>query len=187
MLKLRNSREYYGWVAILLHWSMAVAILALFALGLWMVKLNYYDAWYNLAPDIHQGVGMILLAMLLLRLFWSWSNIKPNIAASAWETVAAIAAHRLLYLLMLMVMVSGYLIPTAEGEGFDMFGWLNVPALWHLSSTQAEWAGKIHRWSAWAMIGLAGLHTTAALKHHLINRDHTLMRMMGITQKEKQI
>jgi len=180
---LRNTTQTYGWMAIGLHWLMAIGILGLFVLGVWMVKLDYYDTWYHRASDIHQDIGMLLLAMLVVRLFWAWFNIKPDIAAAAWERATAIAVHRLFYLLMLIVLVSGYLIPTAEGEGFDVFGWFYVPALWHLNAAQADMAGDIHRWSAWTTIGLTGLHAAAALKHHVVNRDNTLLNMMGISQR----
>ena len=61
---LRNTEEGYGLVAIVLHWSMAVVVIVLFALGLWMVDLTYYDPWYRRAPDIHKGLGVLLAITL---------------------------------------------------------------------------------------------------------------------------
>jgi len=182
---LKNSAESYGLMAVGLHWLMALGIFALFALGAWMVTLGYYDTWYHRAPDMHQNFGMILFAVLIVRLLWVWMNIKPDITAADWEKTAATAVHRLFYLLMLTVFISGYLIPTAEGEGFNVFGWFYVPALWHLNPLQADWAGNIHRWSAWAIVGLAGLHAAAAFKHHFVNHDNTLLHMLGITTTKR--
>lgn len=181
-MNIHNSTNCYGIVAILLHWCMAAGILGLFVLGWWMVKLDYYDAWYHKAPDIHQAIGMALFGMLLVRQVWTWINVKPDITAQRWERNTAIAVHRLFYLLMFIIMISGYLIPTAEGESFDILGWFSVPALWHLTPAQADMDGNIHRWAAWSIMGLAGFHAAAALKHHFVNRDNTLLRMMGMTQ-----
>lgn len=179
-MALMNTVQRYGWVSIIMHWIMSVVIFGLFGLGLWMRSLDYYDAWYHKAPDLHQSIGMLMLALLLLRLLWTGINVKPAIIGAPWERIGGLVAHHLLYLLMLVIMVSGYLIPTAEGEGFDLFGWLHVPALLTLTPVQADINGAIHRVSAWSIMTLAGLHTAAALKHHLINRDETLLHMLGM-------
>ncbi|MDX8411737.1 MAG: cytochrome b [Mariprofundaceae bacterium] len=178
---LKNTRQTYGWVAIVVHWLMALAIFALFALGLWMTDLNYYDAWYHRAPDIHKSVGMLLLFLLFFRMAWVAVNAKPDIIGLAWERFIALIVHRMHYALMLLVMLSGYLIPTAKGEGVSVFGWFSVPAAIANIAKQADIAGFIHFWGAWAMIGLAALHTAAALKHHFIDKDATLTRMLGMT------
>jgi cytochrome b561 len=165
---------------IILHWVMALAIFGLFALGLWMTTLDYYDAWYHRAPDIHKSVGMLMLFLLFFRLAWVAFSIKPEIFGAAWERLVALIVHRTHYVLMLGVMISGYLIPTAKGAGIDVFGWFTVPALVRFTERQGDVVGLIHWGFAWAVIALAGLHTAAALKHHFIDRDATLMRMLGI-------
>jgi len=183
-MNLRNSTTTYGWITIVLHWAMAVAIFGLFGLGVWMRSLGYYDAWYHRAPDLHQSIGMITLALLLFRLCWASTNVKPHTLGAPWERTGGIIAHRLFYLLMLIIMTSGYLIPTAEAEGFDIFSGLHVPALFHLTPKQADINGAIHKYSAWLIVVLAALHAAAAFKHHLINRDATLLRMLGIKKGE---
>lgn len=177
---LTNTRQTYGWIAIAIHWLMALAIFAMFALGLWMTGLSYYDAWYHRAPDIHKSVGMLLLFLLFFRLAWVVVNVKPEIMGQAWERMVALIVHRMHYIIMLAVMLSGYLIPTAKGEGVSVFGWFTVPATIANIARQADIAGFIHYWGAWAMIGLAALHAGAALKHHFIDRDATLTRMLGM-------
>jgi len=175
-----NTVQRYGWVSIILHWIMAVVIFGLFGLGVWIRRLDYYDAWYHRAPDLHQSIGMLMLALLLFRLLWTGINVKPAIIGAPWERIGGLVAHHLLYWLMLVIMVSGYLIPTAEGEGFNLFGWLHVLALLTLTPAQADINGAVHQFAAWSLMILAGLHTAAALKHHLINRDETLLHMLGM-------
>ena len=178
---LNNTREAYGWVAIGLHWLMALGIFALFALGVWMKTLDYYDPWYHEAPDLHQDFGMLLFGLLLLRLAWVWVNVKPAIQGPAWERRVAAMVHRLFYLLMFIIMFSGYLIPTAEGEALAVFGLFSVPAGWILNPAQADLAGAVHRLMSWSIMALAGLHMAAALKHHFVDKDGTLLRMIGIS------
>jgi len=183
---LRNSSTSYGLVAILLHWSMAVLIFGMLALGLWMVELNYYDSWYHDAPYIHKAIGMLLLFLLIFRFIWRLSNIRPNLMGQTWEKFIALLVHRMHYLLLFILTITGYLIPTAEGVGIDIFGLFTVPASFSFTKEQADLIGLIHLYSAWAVVGLAAAHAAAALKHHFVDRDRTLLRMLGINKNQKE-
>jgi len=184
-MSLKNTAGSYGWVSIGLHWGMALTIFGMFALGVWMRTLGYYETWYHEAPAIHKSIGILLLFALIFRLGWRLINVRPELLGLWWEKLVALAVHRLHYLLMFTVMLSGYLIPTAEGVGIDMFGWFTVPATFNFDKQQADMIGIIHWASAWAMMGLAAMHAGAALKHHVIDKDITLLRMLGIPQKNK--
>jgi len=180
---LRNTTTSYGLVSISLHWLMAVTIFGMFALGFWMTTLTYYDRWYHDAPEIHKTIGVLLLALLLFRFLWRLLNIRPELTGACWEQIAALAAHRLHYVLMFTVLITGYLIPTAEGVGIDVFGLFTLSATLTFDKQQTDFIGKIHWASAWAMMSLAGLHAAAAMKHHWIDKDITLLRMMGKSRK----
>ena len=182
-----NTDHSYGSMAIALHWFMAIAIFAMFALGVWMVDLGYYDRWYHDAPYIHKGIGVLLLLLLISRLGWRLASTRPALMGAAWEQAIALLVHRSHYLLLFIVTVSGYLIPTAEGVGIDVFGLFTLPATFTFSKEQADLIGAIHRYAAWAVMGLAGMHAGAALKHHFIDRDITLMRMLGRSGKSETI
>jgi cytochrome b561 len=188
----RNSTQHFGMVSILLHWLMALAIYGMFALGLWMVGLGYYDSWYHDAPEIHKGIGLLLFAALLARIGWRFLSPPPKPLQSDSLSVrrAARVAHGLLYGLLLVLLLSGYLISTAEGKPISVFGWFDVPALFSGAAQQADLAGDIHLWMAWSLIVLSALHALAALKHHFIDRDVTLKRMLSYripltSEKEK--
>lgn len=183
---LRNTSESYGWVSIVIHWVMALAIFGMFALGVWMTGLDYYDAWYHRAPDVHKSVGMLLLFLLVFRLAWRLGNARPALMGQWWEKIVALAVHRMHYLLLFALMITGYLIPTAEGVGIEVFGWFTVPATISFDKAQADIIGKAHWLLAWAAMGLAGMHAGAALKHHFVDGDSTLTRMLGLTRKATQ-
>ncbi|TVQ84995.1 MAG: cytochrome b [Chromatiaceae bacterium] len=178
---LRNRADRYGLLAMTLHWLVAVLVASLFSLGLWMVNLTYYDAWYRSAPAIHKGTGVLLCLILIARLAWRRLSPPPPPLAShaAWERQAATAAHRLLYGLLFAVMLSGYLISTADGRPIEVFGLFRVPATLSGLPNQADLAGRVHLWLAIGLVSLAGLHALAALKHQFIDRDGTLSRMLG--------
>ncbi|WHI45535.1 cytochrome b [Microbulbifer sp. VAAF005] len=184
-MQAKNSSSSYGWVAIVLHWIMAPAIIGTFILGWWMRQLSYYDPWYQRAPEIHKGVGIILLVFLLFRLAWRFANPSPASTPQTpnWQKFAATATHGLIYLLLLAIMVSGYLISTADGRPIDVFGIVSIPATLQGIPNQEDIAGSIHEILAWGLTGLVAAHVLAALKHHFIDRDGTLRRIIGIRVK----
>ncbi len=179
---IRNSAQSYGLVAIALHWLVAFVVLGLFPLGLWMTSLTYYGDWYKLAPTIHKGIGIFLFLVMLARLIWRALNVTPSDESSIGEMQRRIAhaVHYILYLLLFALMISGYLISTADGRPIDVFGLFSVPAVISGRPNQEDIAGAAHWYLALALISLVGLHTLAALKHHFIDRDRTLKKMLGI-------
>ena len=177
----RNTDEAYGIVAIALHWLVAAVVVGLFALGLWMVGLDYYDPWYRQGPFIHKSIGVLLFGVVLLRLVWRLTNARPRLepGTSLPEARLAGATHFLLYLLLFAVMLAGYLISTADGRPVEVFGLFSVPAVISGLDQQEDIAGEVHLALAITLVSLAGIHALAALKHHFLDRDRTLMRMLG--------
>ncbi|CAO97103.1 cytochrome b [Erwinia tasmaniensis] len=180
-MRWKNSVTRYGALSIGMHWLVAVAVYGMFALGLWMVTQGYYDEWYHKAPELHKSIGMVLFAVMLVRVVWRFVSPPPKPLKSYSPLVrhGAVIAHLLLYGLLFAILISGYLISTAEGKPVDVFGVLPVPALFTGLGEQADLAGNIHLWLAWSVVILSVLHGLAALKHHFIDRDITLKRMLG--------
>lgn len=178
-----NSDAQWGWITILSHWLTAAAVTGLFGLGLWMTGLDYYDAWYTQAPHLHKSIGILLFGLTLLRLGWRLFNSNPQPLAthSAFERKAAYTAHIALYLLLVSVMLSGYLISTADGRAIEVFNWFEIPATLQGIERQEDLAGDIHLALAIALIALATLHAGAAIKHHVVDKDQTLRRMLGLS------
>jgi len=180
-MQWRNSPARYGLVSIVLHWGIALAVFSLFGLGFWMVDLEYYSSWYRTAPNLHKSIGLCLFALMLLRLLWRFISPPPP-TLSSYSRLTRLGAHWghvLLYVGLFALMTAGYLISTAEGSGISVFGLFEVPATLTSLPEQADLAGWIHEYLAWGLVIFAGLHGLAALKHHFLDRDATLLRMLG--------
>lgn len=180
-MQWKNTPNRFGVSSIVLHWLSALAVFGLFALGYWMVGLSYYDPWRQTAPDWHKSVGVLLLLATLLRVLWRVISPPPAPLASysKMTRIGAAAGHGLLYLGLFVVMISGYLISTADGRSIDVFGWFSLPATLTGLPSQEDVAGVVHKYVAWGLVIFAGLHGLVAIKHHVFDRDRTLLRMFG--------
>lgn len=177
----KSTAARYGLIARLLHWGMALLLLALFVLGWWATELTYYDPLYRVIPDLHRSLGVLAALLIVLRLLWRWQDRRPEPTASMsfWEHLAARIGHALLYLLMVLLPISGYLMSTADGRAVDVFGLFEIPALLAPSSGREEWAGALHYYLGYGGAWLVLVHVAAALKHQFIDRDDTLRKMIG--------
>ncbi|MEF3090289.1 cytochrome B [Enterobacter sp. 10-1] len=188
-MRLVNSQSNYGFISMTLHWLTAVVVYAMFALGLWMVTLGYYDTWYHRAPGIHKGIGILLMMGLIIRILWRFISPPPPAlkSYSKLTRVAAGFAHSLLYLALFTIVISGYLISTADGKSITVFDWFSVPAIVSDAAIQADIAGVLHLWVAWGVVIVSILHGLIAFKHHFIDKDETLLRMLGKTSSHPEV
>ena len=165
---------------IIVHWVSAIVVIGMFASGLWMVDLTYYSDWYKTAPHWHKSVGLLLLFVTVFRLLTRFMSVRPPTYGSKTEKMLSKVGHGLIYLLLLTLFASGYLISTADGRGIEIFNWFSVPSLGEFFDNQEDLAGEVHFYLAWSLIGLAVLHAGAALKHHFFNKDDTMKQMLRL-------
>lgn len=177
----KNTSDQFGCISIAIHWLVALTVYGMFALGLWMVTLGYYDVWYHRAPEIHKSIGVLLFAVMLFRICWRFISPppKPLASYSRLTHISALSAHFILLVGLFGIIISGYFISTADGQPISVFGWFSVPATLTGLTDQSTTAGKVHFYLAWAIIVLSILHGLAAFKHHIIDGDITLKRMLG--------
>lgn len=181
-LGLGNRADAYGLVSILLHWLTLPLVLGLFGLGLYMTALDYYHPWYRSAPACHKGLGVLLFSLVVARLAWRLLSPPPHpLSPRPWERRLAQVVHGLLYALLLALPLTGYLVSTADGRPLEVFGWFSIPSLTGQVQHLEDLAGGLHYGLAWTLMALVVLHGLGALKHHLIDRDVTLLRMLGRT------
>lgn len=176
---IRNTRDTWGAVSKVLHWFMALAIFTMMGLGLLMVDYAHLPTRFQMY-FYHKSLGILILAMVLLRLLWRLVNPSPSLPETTkpYERWLAHGAHVLLYLLMLAVPLSGWLISSASGFGLQVFGLFKLPEIAAADKDLQTLAETIHYWLFWSLVALLLLHVAAALKHHWILKDNVLRRML---------
>lgn len=180
MSKANGSNPAYNAATRCLHWLTALVILGLVALGWWMVDLDYYHPWNQRALDLHKGFGVVALLLgagFVLRAFIA-ERPSPLSSLRRYEVIASRCVHGILFLMMLAMPLSGYMISTSAGAGIDMFGIFTVPAFIEIPKPARDFAIDVHYWFAYIGLGVIALHAAAALKHHFIDNDRTLLRIL---------
>lgn len=175
------AKDTYDRVQIVLHWLTAVVVVGLFALGLYIGTLDYYDPLYRTLPALHKSIGFLLIFAIVFRLMWRFRRGLPQPLPNhqPWEKWLAKAAHLFLYVAILSMFFSGYFITTAEGQPLEVLGFISIPATITSVDSLEHWVEEVHELTAFAIIGVAAFHGLAALKHHFWDKDRTLLRMLG--------
>jgi cytochrome b561 len=171
-----NRGERYSRVAILFHWVIAVLVVVNLIVGLGHESIPAMRAWM---PG-HKAIGVTVLALTLARVAWRLSHRPPALPASvpAGERRLALAAHWALYALLLGMPLSGWvMVSSPEGRRpLTWFGTFDIPFL-PVGAGASDTAATAHGVLGWTMLALVVLHVLAALRHHLILRDATLVRI----------
>jgi cytochrome b561 len=157
---------------------MAALLVGGFAVGLYMVGLSLSPLKLQLY-SYHKWTGVSIAALLLLRLAWRATHTPPPLPARMprWELAAARASHLMLYVLMMCVPLSGWLMSSAKGVTTVYFGLWPLPDLLARDAALGDLLGAVHRLLTYSLACLVSLHVAAAFKHHFIDRDGLLRRM----------
>jgi len=171
--------HHFGMTAISLHWLMALAIITTFGLGLFMSKLPLspdklrYYSW-------HKWMGVSVFLIAAFRLAWRLTHATPgaSIQLPRWQRSAAQWMHRLLYLLMFAVPLSGWLMSSAKGVTTVYLGVWPLPDLLARNAALGQQLQYLHMLLNYAMAAMVGVHTLAALRHRLTDHDNVLHGML---------
>jgi cytochrome b561 len=171
--------ERYTGVAMALHWLVALLILGSFVVGTYMVNLGL-SPWKLKVYSWHKWTGVTIFLLVALRLAWRVTHCPPALpaAVAAWQRHAAAIAHVLLYLLMLAVPLSGWVMSSAGGFPVVYFGAFQLPDLVAKDKGLFEVMKSVHFGLNKALLLLVLLHVPAAFKHHYVDRDEVLARMV---------
>jgi cytochrome b561 len=180
-MQFQNTPQRYGAVAITFHWLMACLLIALLAMGIYMVGLP--DAGFDTRKIMlilyHKQIGLAALLLASLRLAWRAGQALPALTAALpdWQKVTARLVHLCFYALMFALPVSGLLMSSAAGIPVSLFGWFDLPDLIAYDEYRFKALIEIHQWLGYALIGCIAIHAGAALRHHFIFKDETLKKM----------
>ncbi|HMA49150.1 MAG TPA: cytochrome b [Magnetospirillaceae bacterium] len=170
----------------LLHWSIAAVILGLIAFGLYMTWTEAFPLYH-----LHKSIGLLVFLAIVPRAVWRLKSglpqpVRPFSKVEHW---GATLVHWSLLACTVAMPLTGMLYSAASGHGFgifalDLFPTHHDPANPALETPfdgrLADLGQAAHHWIGWTLLGLTGLHVAGALKHHFIDRDRTLVRMLGL-------
>ena len=172
-MQIMNTTLGYGLVSKMFHWGMAVLLAIAFILG---VLSEHNDN--SLLLNTHNWLGLVLLGMVLFRLSWRFIGIVPKtLPAPIWQICLARLVFILLYLMMFLAPISGYLLLNIEGDALSLLG-ATLPQILEARPDAEKLAHNLHGLSADLLLYVSMLHLLAALYHHYIRKDKTLRRML---------
>ncbi len=177
-MSLRSTRRQWGSVAKFLHWSTALLIIGNGIFGLAMDLARSPMQQINWLA-LHKSIGLTVLALLLLRLLWRWRDDRPaEEPAPHWQKISAHAVHGALYVLIAALPLSGWWFNSIAGKPLQFFKLFNLPALAAADREMRHTAHALHEYLFWILVAVLVPHIAGALKHHLLDRDNVLLRML---------
>ncbi|HQW82487.1 MAG: cytochrome b [Rhodanobacteraceae bacterium] len=178
-MSAKSDATRWGSVAKCLHWLIAIAVIGLLVGGLTMTDMKVSPdkfRWYAL----HKSFGVTVLVLMLLRFAWRGIDGRPQAVPGVAPIVAfaAHSVHRLFYVALIVMPISGWVYNSASNFPLQWFGVLQLPAIVAPDKDLKHLAHTVHEVLAWTIITLLLVHVAGALIHHFIDRDDTLRRML---------
>jgi len=175
---LKNTREEYGLVSRILHWLVFFVVVGMLAGGL-LIGVLPDGSIRSIVVSAHKSFGVLVFFLMAVRLLWRLANPRPRFLGThlVLRYVSEVL-HVCLYVLLLIQPLAGILMSQAYGYPVVVFGWIEIPTLvWHSPSLGGIFS-RIHSGTAMILVTVIVVHIAAALKHHYIDGDRTLIRML---------
>jgi cytochrome b561 len=177
---MKPEQQGYTPTAKALHWLVVLILTVQYGVAWTMPHIGR-----NTVPDtlinLHFSLGMLIVFLIVFRLVWRWSHPEPSPLAglARWEVVTATAVHYVIYALLIVGPVLGWIDASYRGFDVTLFGLFKFPQLIAPRASGFAWTGDVHAWlSNYVLLPLVGLHVAAALYHTLVRRDGVLWRML---------
>ncbi len=175
-----NTAERWGAVQIGLHWTIAALILIQVLVG-WAMVAASPGSLQNVLYNIHKNEGLIILLLAIVRLGWRWAHPVPYLPADlpAWQATAARVTHFLLYLVLFLMPVTGFLYTSLSGFPVPLLMVWDLSKLVTVDKPLGEWFKLAHLSLQWLLYLVVLLHVGGAMQHHLVRKDWVLRRMLS--------
>jgi len=179
-MSLRSNDRQWGSIARFFHWITALGILGNGVWGLLMTDMKPSMSKINVFA-LHKSIGLTVLALFLLRLLWRAIDRRPpDEPGPRWQQLAAHAVHGVLYLMIAAIPLTGWWFNSLRGFPLQWFKLFNLPAIAGKNEELAKTAVMIHEYLFWLLLLVLVAHVGGALKHHLIDKDNVLRRMLPL-------
>lgn len=177
-MQTANTTSQWGAVHQAFHWTIGILVITQIIVGLWFAGIDPKDPTRGEAFALHASLGLTLLLLMLVRLFWRLRNPVPALpdSLSPWQKRLAHATHWLFYVLVIGLPLGAYVAVSARGRPVPFWG-LELPGIVGKNETLADVVIELHEMGAFVLMALIVLHVAAALRHEFILKDNTLRRM----------
>ena len=171
--------EYYDMPTMLFHRTTALLVLLLFGTAyVWNTWLPHDHYWRPILQSTHVSLGILFAGLFVVRGAWRLTRGRHLPAEAGISGVLSRAMYLVLYFLLGLQVVLGFVLRWSQGDEFQFFGLFSVPALLGPNRTLAHSVDDLHYWVAWIIIVLAAGHSLVALFHHYVLKDAVLKRML---------
>lgn len=179
-MNIKNTPVQFGWVSMLNHWVTAVLFIGVIALGIYMGDLPKGPEKGDLY-DLHKSLGVIILGLFFLRILWLKLSPNPvDLPSTRFEHILAHSVKGILYLGLVLMPLSGWVMSNSGGHEVAVFDWFVLPAIVPENEWLHDVTGEFHEiFGELILPAIILLHLAGALKHHYIYKDSTLKRMLG--------
>lgn len=185
-MALRNTQTRFGAIAISFHWLIALLFIGMIGIGLTMTSLSLANPWTFPLFQWHKSFGMLILALVVLRLIWRQLQTVPDAPPlNAYERAAMHLTHYGLYAALFAMPITGWIVVSSSSLGLPtiLFNTIHLPHISYIAASPHkalinEWASGAHEVIAWSATALLVGHAGAALYHHFIRKDEILRRML---------
>ena len=186
MMRWSNDSVRYGAISMLFHWAIVVLIIVQFVLANQEHDLPLGPVKIAILAR-HKSIGITILLLAISRLIWRSSGAVPADPPRAprWQMLLAHGTHYLLYILLFAIPLAGWLMSSARNFSVSWFGLVTLPDLIAPNKSAYSFFHETHEFLANALMYVAILHGIAALKHHFIDRDNVLRRMLPIKLRDE--
>jgi len=177
---MRESTQLkkFGFVSKCLHWGIFVLVCANFFL-IWQRESFLKDDPRSLEYILlHKSIGIVIFVLAILFIFWHLVRARPALNLSKPQRMATRSVHNLLFLLLIAMPLSGYVMSVTSNHPVSFFGLFQLPSLIGENKALSELAFQIHAACGWALIILVAMHVLAAFFHHFVSKDNVLRRML---------
>ena len=180
-LSAKNEKDRYGRVSRLLHWTIAILFISLIPMGIFSSMIPEETSYRNAYYVVHKTIGVTVFLLVIVRLIWNKISKRPALDNTLTPTEKKLAhrAHNILYFMLLVIPITGFMMTSYHGYGTFFFFW-ELPPLWEQSNVYQIWGGFHKYLLPYIVYIILGAHVLGALKHQFIDKhDNAFKRIVS--------
>ena len=178
-LSAKNEKDRYGRVSRLFHWTIAILFISLIPMGIFSSMIPEETSYRNAYYVVHKTIGVTVFLLVIFRLIWNKISKRPALDNTLTSTEKKLAhrAHNILYFMLLVIPITGFMMTSYHGYGTFFFFW-ELPPLWEQSNVYQIWGGFHKYLLPYIVYIILGAHVLGALKHQFIDKHDSAFKRM---------